>query len=102
MQALRNVSSALRCLLRLLTTSVPAKHVSIHRDTTRESGRTRLDERRLEHIREERQHRVQRRKVLVGRLRRDVTVLDTRKELRQDRQVKDERRSKERVLHGQP
>ena len=57
-----------------------------------------LDERRLEHVREQRQDGVQRPEVL--RARGEVAVLDAREELGEDRQVEDERRREQRVLRG--
>lgn len=60
----------------------------------RKKGRTGLDERRLEHVREEGQDRVQRLELVrVG-----FAVLNTGQELRQDREINDERRRKKRVL----
>ena len=54
-----------------------------------------LDERRLEHVRQEREHRVQRRELARGGR---VAVLDAREQLREDRQVEDERRREKGVL----
>jgi hypothetical protein len=99
MHALRKPSSALRCLLRLLTTSVPAYQVRV--STSRRDGRgtrTRLDERGLEHVREEGEHWVERRKVLPGALGGEGAVLDTREQFGEDRQIEDERGREERIL----
>ncbi len=54
-----------------------------------------LHERRLEHVRQQREHGVQRLEVLA---RASVAVLDARQEFGEDRQVQDERRREERVL----
>ena len=54
-----------------------------------------LDERRLEHVRQEREHRVQRRELARGGR---IAVLDAREQLREDRQVEDERRREQGVL----
>jgi hypothetical protein len=62
----------------------------------REGKRTRLDEGRLEHVGEEGQHRVKRRKVLL--LATDLAVLDASEELGEDGQVEDERGGEEGVL----
>ena len=55
-----------------------------------------LDERRLEHVREEGEDRVERLEVLA---RRRVAVLDAREQLREDREVEDERRREQRILY---
>ena len=63
------------------------------------SRRTRLDERSLEHVRQERKHRVQRREILLLP---DLAVLDASKELSEDGQVQDERSRKKRILKIEP
>ncbi len=55
---------------------------------------TRLDERRLEHVREQREDTVERLELAALGL----AILDTGEELREDSQVDDQRRGKEGVL----
>jgi len=62
-----------------------------------EEGLTRLDEGSLEHVGEEGEHRVQRRKVLLLT---GLAVLDTSQELSEDSQIQDERSSQERILYN--
>ena len=58
---------------------------------------TRLDERGLEHVRQEREHGVERLEVTArGRL----AVLDAGEEFSEDREVEDEGRREQRVLGG--
>lgn len=97
MQALRKLSSALRCLLRLLTTSVPTRNFELVLTLTRHGKVfTRLDERSLEHVGEKGEHRVQGCEILLlARL----AVLDASQELSEDSQIQDKWRSKEGVLN---
>jgi len=96
MQALRKLSSALRCLLRLLTTSVPTRKFQLVLTLTRQGKVfTGLDERSLEHVGEKGEHRVQGCEVLLfARL----AVLDASQELSEDSQIQDKRGGKEGVL----
>ena len=65
--------------------------------TEQESTLTRLDERGLEHVRQEREHGVERLEVTArGRL----AVLDAGEEFSEDREVEDEGRREQRVLGG--
>ena len=57
-----------------------------------------LHERRLEHVREQREHRVERLERARLRARGGGAVLHAREQLGEDRQVEDERRREQRVL----
>lgn len=92
LHAFKNTSRALRCLLRLFTTSVPIKNKSIiDKGRQKWGGKLAgLDERGLKHVRQKRKDGVQRREFgrsLVGR---GATVHDTREKLGKDGQIQNE------------
>lgn len=76
MQAFKKLSRALRCLLRLLTTSVPNKtgKQSVKRIVTMKQVRTGLNKRCFKHVAEERQDRIERRETFLLL---NLAVLDT-------------------------